>query len=282
VTPALRERLDEHRYQRQSELYDLASLLETYDLTPDPGPIRDAAGQCLAAPRTARGDVPDAGKVYWGYSIDGLKLRLEPQRHCRPRAATADALVGVLSVQVQEYLPDEPEHIGTSFDHLRRLDTSFYCDAEVLVDDVSHRLRSAWHVDTHLHAHTASASIHPRFHFQVGGNELDEVDAAMRGVMLTETPRPAVAPLDGVLAIDFVLSNYCGVRWDELRTMDARYGRIRGPAMARYWGPYFQLIADALTGADPVPISGRAGLLRKRGLEAAAVRIGAAEAQSES
>lgn len=261
MTPALRTRLNEHRHQRQAELFDLANLLEIYDITPDPDPVRAAAAQCLDEPRVARGDVPDQGRTYWGYSIDGLVLRLEPQKHCRPRSATADALVGVLSVKVQEYLPAEPEHVGTSFDHLRRLDASFRCDAEALIDEDVHRLRSAWHVDTHLHTDSASASIHPRFHFQVGGEEMDDVDDTIRGSLLTEAPRPAIAPLDGVLAVDFVLSHYCGQRWGDLRTMDGRYGRLRAPAMARYWTPYFRLLADALATEDPVAIDSPAGLL---------------------
>lgn len=40
MTPALRERLYEHRLVRQSELFELAALLDTYDLTPDAGPLR--------------------------------------------------------------------------------------------------------------------------------------------------------------------------------------------------------------------------------------------------
>ncbi len=261
MTPALRRRFNEHREIRQSELYELAALLDKRKLTPDPGPLQQAASLCLSPPKTVRGDMPDAGREYWGYQIDGLRLHLEPQRHCRPRAADVENLVGVLSVDVQEYVPLEADDVGSSFAHLRILGASFHCDADAIFDDDIHSLRSAWHVDTHVHAGTPSGSVHPRFHFQVGGEELDEVDAAIRGALMLEAPRPAVAPLDGVLAIDFVLSHYCGGAWDKLCTLEAAYDRIRTPSMARYWGPYFRVIADALEGADRVTHESPAGLL---------------------
>lgn len=261
MTPELRRRFDEHRELRQSELYELAALLDKHKLTPDPGPLQQAASLCFSPPRTARGELPDAGRKYWGYRIDGLRLHLEPQRHCRPRAADVKNLVGVLSVDVQEYVPEATDAVGRSFEHLRVLEASFRCDADAVFDDDIHSLRSTWHVDTHLHAGTPSDSVHPRFHFQVGGEELDGVDTTIRGTLMLEAPRPAVAPLDGVLAIDFVLSHYCGGVWDMLRTLEASYNRIRGPSMARYWGPYFRLIADALEGAGTVTNDSPAGLL---------------------
>lgn len=262
MTPELRRRFDEHRELRQSELYELAALLDKHRLTPDPGPLQQAASLCFSPPKTARGkNVPDPGREYWGYRIDGLRLHLEPQEHCRPRAADVKNLIGVLSVDVQEYVPETADTVGSSFAHLRVLEASFRCDADAIFDDDIHSLRSTWHVDTHLHAGTPSASVHPRFHFQVGGEELDGVDAVIRGALMLEAPRPAVAPLDGVLAIDFVLSHYCGGVWDKLRTLETSYDRIRAPSMARYWSPYFRLIADALESEDQVAHDSAAGLL---------------------
>ncbi len=261
MTPALRRRFDEHRAIRQSELFELASLLDRHQLTPDPGPVSQAGSLCLAAPRTSPGGMPDAGREYWGYRIDGLQLRLEPQRHCRPRAADVERMVGRLTVDVQEYLPGTAADVESGFNNLRSVNASFHCDADAIFDGELHLLRSAWHVDTHLHADTQSDSVHPRFHFQVGGEDLDDVDATIRGALMLEAPRPAIPPLDGVLAIDFVLSHYCGAAWERLRIGEASYGRIRGASMARLWGPYFRLLADALEGDNTVAQDSPAGLL---------------------
>lgn len=261
MTPEVRASLDEHRKIRQSELFELAALLDENNLTPDAGPLRDAGALCLAKPKTTPATAPDPGRDYWGYKVEGLQLRLEAQRHCRPRTLLADSLVGRLTVEVEEYVPQKPTAVDDGFGHIRRLDAQFVCDAEAILGDAMHQLRAAWHVDTHLHTSTQSGAIHPRFHFQVGGKDLADFDKAMRGAFLTEAPRPAIAPLDAILAVDFVLSHYCGVMWEDLRLMEARYGRVRLPSMKRYWAPYFSQIAEALAGGDPVPHQSVPGLL---------------------
>lgn len=261
MTPALRERLNEHRLVRQAELFDLAALLDTYGLTPDPGPLRDAAAQCMAEPRTTHPKAPDPGCIYWGYRIENLQLRLGEQRHCRPRAAQVESLVGILSVVVEEYLPATPDDVGESFGHIRRLDAQFWCEANAVFEAETHRLRAAWHVDTHMHTNTQSSAVHPRFHFQVGGEDLEDIDDSIRGALIPEAPRPATAPLDGILAVDFVLSHYRGLAWDDLRQMDDRYGRLRTPSMMRYWAPYYRMIAEALDVGSTVSHGSPAGVL---------------------
>lgn len=261
MTPAIRGPFEEHRKARQDELFELADLLENNGLTGDAGPLRNAATACKGGIRTAPPNAPDAGREYWGYQIDELHLQLEEQRHCRPRKASADRLTAVLSVTVQEYVPANLSEVGNSYGLLRDVAADFRCDALIDAEDEVHELRSAWHIDTHLHLGTPSAGIHPRFHFQVGGEGMDEFDDRIRGVFLPEAPRMACAPIDGILAVDFVLSHYCGAMWEDLRLMEARYGRLRAPAMHRYWGPYFRLIAGALDGVEPIAINSDAGYL---------------------
>ncbi len=261
MTPQLRERLNAHRQARADELYDIAALLESYSFVTDAGPVREAAGQCLGAIRTARGKVPDTGREYWGYEITDLRIALEPQRHCRPRAATMDNVSGLLTVKVEEYVPADMNAVGSGFPLLRKLDTDFHYDAQLLVAGDPHVIRAAWHLDTHLYTDTNSDSVHPRFHFQVGGERLDDMDHLIRGVFVPETPRMPVAPLDGVLAIDFVLSHYCGSAWGVLRDMDATYKQLRKAPMQRYWGPYFRILSDGIAALDEAPDGGAANVL---------------------
>jgi hypothetical protein len=100
--------------------------------------------------------------------------------------------------------------------------------------------------------------VHPRFHFQVGGERLDAIDADIRGVFMPETPRLACAPLDAILAVDFVLAHYCGERWSLLRDLEPSYGRLRKNPMQRYWSPYFRTLAEGIDNLDTVPGGGDA------------------------
>src|SRR5258708_25882353 len=258
MTAALRKAFDQHRDERANELFEIARILDQEGLSPDVAPIRQAAGQCRSAPRVAGADQPDSGRLYWGFEIADLRINLEEQRHCRPRSAVMSDVSGILSVTVQEYVPGAESQVGDSYTLLRRLDTDFFFDVFQIVGDVQHPLRAAWHLDTHLHTATATHGAHPRFHFQAGGERLNEIDEQIRGVFMPETPRVACAPLDAILAVDFVLAHYCGVHWSLLRDMEPRYGRLRKNPMQRYWSPYFRALAEGIDNLDAIPNGGTA------------------------
>lgn len=168
---------------------------------------------------------------------------------------------GLLSVTVQEYVPRSIDHVGNSYEHIRRLDTDFHFDVHHVVDGQKLPLRAAWHVDTHLHTATPSDSVHPRFHFQVGGERLDDIDELIRGVFVPETPRMPCAPMDALLAIDFIVSHYCGSIWSMLRDLVPAYTQLRQAPMRRYWVPYYRTLSDGLAGLDGTPDGGAARLL---------------------
>ena len=124
-----------------------------------------------------------------------------------------DETSGALTVRVQEYVPETEAEVGRSYNLLRQIYVDFHLGGFHEVEGLICDLRAAWHVDTHIYTGTPTHAVHPRFHFQVGGEQLDEIDANIRGVLMPETPRMPCAPLDGILAIDFVL---CALLWAPL------------------------------------------------------------------
>lgn len=256
MTPRLQKAFDGYRDGRANELYELASLLSEVGIVADTEPLGQAGGQCRGGLRTAGPSQPDAGKKYWGYEIVDLQISLESQRHLRPRSAIMEDARGFLSIAVEEYIPSSEIEVGDSYKLLRRLDVDFHLDAYQIVNGTSLSLRSAWHIDTHLHAQTRDA--HPRFHFQVGGEKFDAIDNRIRGVLLPETPRTPCAPLDAILAVDFVLSHYCGIVWQTLRELEPNYVRARQAPMERYWLPYYRAIANGLDQLATDPTGGSA------------------------
>jgi hypothetical protein len=254
----LRKTFDSHRDERANELFEIATILDRAGLAANTQPIRQAAAQCRSAVKTAGNSEPDAGREYWGYEINDLRIRLEDQRHFRPRSAIMRGVDGILSVKVQEYVPQTVGEIGAGFNLLRQVSTDFYTDVVQVVQGVEEPLRAAWHLDTHLFPNSITHAVHPRFHFQVGGERLDEVDGRIRGVFMPESPRLPVAPLDGVLAVDFVLSHYCGDWWQTLRFLEPQYGRLRVNPLQRYWHPYYRALADGIARLHLVPAGGEA------------------------
>jgi hypothetical protein len=164
---SLKRVFDEHQADRPQELIDLANLLDQQGLTPDSEPIRRAASQC-------QGDIrfDNNGRSYWGFEIADLQITLEDQRHLRPRLAVMDDCRGVLSVKVEEYVLQEEGDIDDDFGILRETSGDFHFDAYHEVTGEMLLLRAAWHLDTHNYSNASDHSVHPRFHFQLGGDRL--------------------------------------------------------------------------------------------------------------
>ncbi len=255
MTPGLRRVFEEHRDERAQELYEIANLLDKQALTTDSGPIRRAAFQCKG------GFKSDGQRQYWGFEIAELQIKLGDQRHGRPQSAIMQDCIGALSVKVEEYVPNDQDSVGHSFELLREATVDFHFDAYHEIGGEIFPLRAAWHLDTHAYSNQADRGVHPRFHFQVGGDRLAEIDSDIRGVLMSDSPRLPCAPLDGILAVDFVLSNYCGKKWNELKDNLPGYLRLRKSPIQRYWFPYFRMIADSIEKLDSVPGGGEGYLL---------------------
>jgi len=100
----------------------------------------------------------------------------------------------------------------------------------------------AWHFDRHIDEDGIPKPAHPRYHFTFGGKRLENhLDGFAKqhidGILLLDSPRLAHPPFDGVLAIDFVLSNFAGAQWQTLRALP-EYIRIITYAQERLWFPY--------------------------------------------
>jgi hypothetical protein len=134
----------------------------------------------------------------------------------------------------------------------------FHLDAYHEISGEMLLLRAAWHLDTHVYSNPSDHGVHPRFHFHVGGDRLAEIDAEIRGVLMPEAPRFPCAPLDAILAVDFVLAHYCGKKWSEF---EPSYLRLRKNPLQRYWLPYFRTIAESIDKLDSDPGGGAACLL---------------------
>lgn len=229
------------RKARADELRALAEILVRAEIVADPSPIYSAASMATAPLRTTDINAPDPGKIFWGYAIEDLRLNLDNNWKGVPKNTEFDN--SILTVTVHEYVPDRIEHVDRGYENLRIADVDFsmkgiceHSDSEVS------EIHCAWHLDTHLYKEPA-ATAHPKHHFQFGGNKVDAIQDNIRGLWLPDTPRVMTLPLDGVLAIDFVLSHYAGKAWSKLNE-EAQYLELRRQATTRYWNPIARTIVE--------------------------------------
>lgn len=243
---------DAHRKRRMDcsdDLVILRDLLWKHDVCRDPSPLNDAISQARSTPRRvgSRAGMAPKWPFEWGYRIEQLRLEIEELRHVRPRGSLGSNLDSVVTIDFKEYLPEEAERtydcdepLGGLTSTTKVLEVQFELESLCDREDGNDDLLSAWHYDTHPVGQVGREA-HPRFHIQVGGEAYDECDARIRAVLLPEAPRVAAPPMDGILALNFLLSNYCGELWRRLST-DSVYQGLVTRAMKRWWRPYFEEI----------------------------------------
>jgi hypothetical protein len=216
------------RRERANELQQFAQLLlesQVVSEHDDLYPLYNAAQMC-------RNSTPK-GPDYYGYDLNRLLFQIETPRHTLPRNV-GDSLVLELSVTLKgicEVETDDPFKYELSV------------DIEISASNSSPRkYLCAWHLDRHIMGEEDSEphEVHPLYHFQYGGKNMYHIDN-LGNVLLLDPPRLAHPPMDAILAIDFVLSNFAGAVWNKLRD-DSVYRNIVADAQKRFWLPYFKSI----------------------------------------
>lgn len=194
------------RKDRARELQRLATVLLEARLVSDAGPLMSAAGQC-----------GEHKELSWGYEFAGLKFDLtgNQMRHTRPNGIELDSVelaVSLSGPSLDESVADNP---------FGKLNVNIVVMG---LDGSANELMTAWYLDKHEGG--KSEFYHPNYHFHYGGKRIWESGATQGfsygSLLLLESPRLDHKPLDGILAVDFVLANFLGSAWHKLKE-DDRY-----------------------------------------------------------
>lgn len=231
--------------ERANDLRSIAEILIRHNIIRDGGPLLSAATKCQ--------QVKDG--AYYEYEIPHLLFHDLPQgvmHHARPQNLQAtdfciDLKVDLCGVVLEGNAIEDP---------FTYLVVDLFISGQMLTEDCSLRtLKCAWHFDRNEEEEAEekvnskkrrkndapkkgrSPAVHPIYHFQHGGQRVWDLSNYGEQLLL-EPPRIAHPPLDGILAIDFVLSNYLGDSWKKLRDQEHRYDEIVKEAQRRCWRAY--------------------------------------------
>lgn len=111
-----------------------------------------------------------------------------------------------------------------------------------------------WHLD--LDPGTERRYMHPRFHLTFGGKNMREKyrtdHDAFGHLMMMATPRIPCAPMDSILAIDFVLDHF--YRSDDIADVlnNTKYREAVKESQKRIWCPYYKTISDSILKQEPI------------------------------
>lgn len=185
-------------------------------------------------------------KKSWDYSLSRFVFPDKTFKECdigKTKPTTADGFKITISIKLNGLINKSDDD-----DPIEHLDVNLVIESSLA--DKSAGPSCAWHLDSHppkdKTAKTTSsdgAFAHPRYHWQFGGKKIWEIaDNSFYGNhLLLETPRLPHPPLDIILAVDFVLANFYGHVWQQLKD-DDEYIKYIKIAQEIYWRPYFNSI----------------------------------------
>lgn len=230
------------RNERATELRNLAQILQRKGIVGDPGPLFSAATDCHR----------DRGN-YWGYSLEGLVFRSLGQLKTVPYPINDLSLK--LTIDIRGVCSDNVD--SDPFEEYN-FQLVIFGSYKKQGDHATQKVTNSWHLDRHVPTSTENEPrfLHPHYHLQFGGHVLKETvneDVQFSGqVLLIDSPRIPFPPLDALLGIDFVLTNFINsgdIRFREqgdyanqLKRMQERLWKSYTIALASRWQPNHNLV----------------------------------------
>ena len=160
------------------------------------------------------------------YRVEELKFNIrEVPRNTRPNVELLEVLLDVSFQELQDDIPVSNYH--------------FRITAQGLDSNVN-LVKSSWHLDYDINNN--QEYIHPHFHLTWGGDTMKGM--GLGEVLLLPTPRISYPPLDIILGIDFVLSNFVKAEIYKRIQCDSQYKKAVKNAQEKYWKPYMLSIAS--------------------------------------
>ncbi|MBP7678791.1 MAG: hypothetical protein KA096_00035 [Bacteroidales bacterium] len=249
---AVSEELKKFRRQRASELEQFARAINKLENC-NPYPIYQAADQLkdfTYVPKISAQDMINYN--YWGYDLEGLTFSLDPP----PRHDHIGKIYNVtlrFSIKViADY--NDFNKVRDPFKHLEL--NIVISGNNILPDQKIKEVITCYHIDRHLSSDTAGEpeDIHPIYHLQYGGRFLDQKYFDFGNTFILHSPRIVHYPMDLILGVDFVLSNFLSSKWKEQRSIGEYVNLIReyqnyfwkpyAHTKASHWKPYEQRLIE--------------------------------------
>lgn len=214
------------RKRLSKELLNLYHVLseQRTDVISDASPLSSAANQVI---RTSKGN-------RWEYEIAELTLQVKMPQKSLPTSCGEWLNITIDLDIAGACLPDGSAEIDKLVLNLR-------------IETATKGNVCSWHFDRHISGDDPTEDVlteaHPRYHFQHGGHAMEPFADNLGGMLLLPAPRLAFPPMNAILSLDFVLSNFSGQCWQQLRD-EPTYVRLLKDSQHAYWRPYIEKIAS--------------------------------------
>lgn len=243
---------DKYRREISDRIREFGNDLYSKEVIKERKPFNDAANQCLNGPiPTVKGKKINTQNS-WGYVLPQIVFNVPKNiqpREIHPPGARLDT-ISISALVIGNY--SDSTIISDPLEHLE-----FNIIARG-IDSSQNKMVSSWHLDRDIGNGTGKSpnEIHPLYHFQYGGRELRLPDGSFiyGSHLVLGSPRIMHFPLDAILGIDFVLSNFFG-KQREKYSQTPSYKRYIQDAQKHLWRPYAFALSNLWGSLGATPCS---------------------------
>lgn len=139
----------------------------------------------------------------------------------------------------------EYEKIENKEDPFNKLEFNIYAYGVNKNNKNGSELVYSLHFDRHTfeEGDNPSREVHPMYHFQFGGRKLKEKHIDMGQALFFDAPRIMHHPMEFILGLDFVLSNFFPSTWERLQS-EGEYINILKKYQEYFILPYYKSIVS--------------------------------------
>lgn len=219
------------REERAVQLEQMAKLLEDCIGNIDTGPIYKASSQLRDSNKipALKGGVINPN--VWGYDIEDFELPLDTLKHVKPTSITKGRVILNLKIRADINVWDD---MNDPF-----LELNFNVDIKGVGDKVYH---FGFHIDRH-DLSKPSVEPHPVYHIQYNVNPNNSKEFEYGSIMYIDTPRIQHCPLDFILGIGFLTSNFFPAAFSIL-SEERGFIKLNNQYQEKIWKPYFHTLAN--------------------------------------
>lgn len=167
----------------------------------------------------------------WGYDIEDFKMPLDTLSHVKPQDIKKGEII--LNMKLRAKI----EHWDTFHDPFIELSYS------VMIKGIGSK---TYHFGFHIDKHTGTTKTkepHPTYHLQYNFNPTKSNNPNLGDLFYIDTPRIMHKPIDFILGIGFLTSNFYPFAFDVLKEERA-FIKLQQIYQNAIWKPYFHTLAN--------------------------------------
>lgn len=171
---------------------------------------------------------------YWGYNVSNIEFYFESTpRHTHPEG------ISNLSLSLDVKVVADFNDFKLIKDPYKHLEFNIVIKGNTYEDEKTKEFITSIHLDRHITSESDGEpeDVHPIYHLQFGGRKLEKEYRSFGDFLIMDSPRIVHYPMDVILGVDFILSNFFSGYWRQMRR-EGEFMNILREYQEFFWKPY--------------------------------------------